>query len=332
MTLIKSALKGLTYTGAIAAVLTGCSSSYRTQTTEAAFPPVGQFANVTGGRVHYVQKGTGPHVVLLHGAGGNLRDFTYDLVDRLADDFTVTAFDRPGLGYTDRVPDVAKGAFATDGDSPAQQARMLRDAAEQIGITDPIVAGHSFGGIVAMAWADIGLTEETPVNAAGIVSFAGVLMPWPDSLGSYYTVNGSPIGGAVIIPLLSAFAPTSTIEGAVEGVFAPNPVPEGYTDHIGAPLAVRQTTFRANVRQVNTLRPHVVDMVTRYPQLTLPIEIIHGTADKTVPDFVHPQEFIKIVDSARLTSLPGVGHMPHHGDPQAAVDAIVRAATRAGLR
>jgi pimeloyl-ACP methyl ester carboxylesterase len=335
MILIKSALKGLSMTGAalgLSALLTGCVSSARTQAAEAAFPPEGQFATVTGGRVHYVQKGSGPHVVLLHGAGGNLRDFTYDLVDRLADDFTVTAFDRPGLGYTDRVPSVATGPFATEGDSPIDQARMLREAADQLGITDPIVAGHSFGGIVAMAWAELGLDEQTPVNASGIVSFAGVLMPWPDGLGAYYTVNGSPIGGAVVIPLISAFAPNSAIETAVAGIFAPDPVPEGYVEHIGGPLAVRQDTFRANVRQVNTLRPHVVEMVKRYPQLTLPIEIIHGTEDKTVPDVVHPLAFVKIVPSARLTSLPGVGHMPHHADPQAAVDAIVRAATRAGLR
>ena len=335
MTLIKLALKGLTYTGlafGLGAALTGWGASSRTQATETAFPPVGQFADITGGRVHYVQKGKGPHVVLLHGAGGNLRDFTFDLVDRLADDFTVTAFDRPGLGYTDRVPEVVKGPFATDGDSPAQQARMLREAAAQIGIENPIVVGHSFGGIVAMAWADIGLTEETPVNASGIVSFAGGLMPWPDDLGTYYTVNGGILGGTIIIPLISAFAPLKTIEGSVDGIFAPDPVPVGYTDYIGAPLAVRQTTFRANVRQVNTLRPHVVEMVKRYPDLTLPIEIIHGTADTTVPDFVHPQEFVKLVPSARLTSLQGVGHMPHHADPQAAVEAIVRAAARAGLR
>ncbi len=335
MTLIRLALKGLSYTGlalGLGALLAGCVASSRTQATEAAFPPVGQFVEVTGGRVHYVQKGSGPHVVLLHGAGGNLRDFTFDLVDRLADDYTVTAFDRPGLGYTDRVPQVAKGPFATAGDAPADQARMLREAATQLGITDPIVAGHSFGGIVAMAWADIGLTEAAPVNASGIVSFAGVLMPWPDGLGAYYTLNGSVLGGTVTIPLIAAFVPISTVEGAIEGIFAPDPVPAGYTEHIGAPLAVRQTTFRANVRQVNTLRPYVVDMVTRYPQITVPIEIIHGTADKTVPLQVHPAEFIKIVDSARLTSMQGIGHMPHHADPQAAVDAINRAAARAGLR
>ena len=335
MTLMKLALKSLIYLAAflgLGALLTGCVSASRTAKAESAFPPIGQFLEVEGSRVHYIQKGQGPHVVLLHGAGGNVRDFTFDLVDRLADDYTVTAFDRPGMGYTDRVPDVPEGPFATEGDSPIAQADVLRAAATQLGITDPVVVGHSFGGIVAMAWANIGLDEAAPVNASAVVSFAGVLMPWPGDLGTYYTLNGGPIGGAIIIPLISAFAPTSTINDTLAGVFAPDPVPDGYIDYFGAPLAVRQVTFRANVRQVNTLRPHVVEMVNDYPRLTLPIEIIHGTADTTVPIDVHPEQLIKIVPSANLTPLIGRGHMPHHADPEAAVAAIRRAAERAGLR
>ena len=314
------------------AVAVGAMTAKQTEATLRDQPPIGDFVEVTGGRIHYVQKGTGPHVVLLHGAGGNLREFTFDLVDRLSDDFTVTAFDRPGMGYSDQSPDVAQGAFATQGDSPHQQAAMLREASGLIGITDPIVAGHSFGGIVAMGWADLGLAEQSPVNAAAIVSFAGVLMPWPDGLGRYYTVNGSALGGAIVIPIITAVASDQQIVDTVASIFAPDPIPDGYLDAIGTRIGLRPAVFRANVRQVNTLRPHVVDLLTRYPQLTLPIEIIHGTADKTVPDFVHPQEFIKIVDSANYVSLPGIGHMPHQADPQAAVDAIMRAATRAGLR
>ena len=317
----------------VAAFLTGCTASYRVRQAEAAFPPIGQFVTVQGGaRVHYIQEGTGPDVVLIHGAGGNLRDFKFDLVDRLTDHYRVTAFDRPGLGYTDRVPGLPDGPFATEGESPFQQATMLREAAAQLGVTDPVVVGHSFGGIVAYAWAVLGLDEESPVNASAMVSFAGVAMPWPGGLGPYYTVNGSAFGGAVTIPLISAFVPTSTVENVIEGTFAPQAAPEGYGDYIGAPLALRPETFRANVRQVNTLRPHAVEMAKRYPELTLPIEILHGTADETVPIDIHSEKMIQLVPSARLTRMEGVGHMPHHVDPQAAVDAIDRAASRAGLR
>lgn len=335
MTWMRLALKTLAYSAAaigLGAALTGYLSSQRAQAAEAAFPPIGQFADVTGGRVHYVQKGNGPHVVLLHGAGGNLRDFTFDLMDRLTDTFTVTAFDRPGLGYTDRVPEVPDGAFATAGDSPTDQAQMLREAAAQLGITDPIVVGHSFGGIVAMAWATMGLDSNDDVNASAVVSLAGVMMPWPGELGAYYTVGGSTLGGAVLVPLIAALTPRNTIRASVEGVFDPQMAPDGYVDYFGGPLAVRPVTFRANVRQVNTLRPHVVQMAQRYPDLTIPVEVLHGTADTTVPISVHPEEAIKLIPGMNLTRLEGIGHMPHHADPQAAVDAINRAASLAGLR
>ena len=211
----------------LGALLTGCSAGLRADRAEAAYPPVGQFVDVTGGQVHYVQDGAGPDVILLHGAGGNLRDYTFDLMGRLTDSYRVTAFDRPGLGYSDRVPGVAKGVLATEGDSPMAQAAMLREAAAALDITDPIIVGHSFGGIVAYAWANQGLEGDTPQNAAAVVSLAGVTMPWPGELGPYYTINGSALGGAVTIPLISAFVPDSTIEEAIVGTFAPQPPHKG---------------------------------------------------------------------------------------------------------
>jgi len=312
-------------------LLTQQRAAARKQVFEAAFPPIGTFVTVAGQRVHYLQKGSGPHVVLIHGAGGNLRDFSYDLIDRLAVDFTVTAFDRPGLGYSDRLTDVADGPFATAGESPQAQAAALREAAAQLGVTAPVVVGHSYGGSVAMAWALAGLADTVVQDASAVVSLGGVLMPWPGRLNRFYRTHGSVLGGIVTIPMIAAFAPETKVDRSVAGVFTPDPVPDGYIAHIGAPLAIRQATFAANVRQVNTLRPHVVAMAEDYPQLTLPIEIIHGTADATVPIAVHPEELVKIVPTAHLTPLQNVGHMPHHADPQAAVTAIKRAATRAGL-
>ena len=328
------ALKALTLT-ALAIGIGGLATAYlanrQAQAAEAAYPPLGSFVEVEGGRVHYVQQGSGPHVILLHGAGGNLREFTFDLMGRLSGTYTVTAFDRPGLGYTDRVPGVTRGPFATEGDPPIAQARMLRDAAEALGIERPVVVGHSFGGIVGLGWAVLALDEESAANPSALVSLAGVAMPWPGDLGWYYTWNGTSLGGAVAIPTISAYVPESVVDQAIAETFTPQDPPDGYKDYIGAPLTIRTDAFRANVRQVNTLRPHVVEMAKRYPDLTLPIEILHGSEDTIVPFSVHTAEIAKIVTSVDVTRLEGVGHMPHHADPEAAVAAVDRAATRAGL-
>ncbi|MEM1302114.1 MAG: alpha/beta hydrolase [Pseudomonadota bacterium] len=291
---------------------------------EAAYPAEGAFVEVDGRQVHYVQAGTGPDVILLHGASGNVRDWTLSFVDAISDRYRVTAFDRPGMGYTDRVAGYG-GAFDADAESPQEQAQFLSQAATQLGIENPIVVGQSFGGAVAYAWA-----LDQP--AAGIVSLAGVALPWPGELGPFYRINGSGLGGAVVPPLISAFVPESYVQSTINGIFAPQDAPEGYEDHIGAPLSIRTDSFRANARQVNTLYPHIQELSARYDGLTLPIEIVHGDADTTVPLAVHSGPFSERVNSANLTVLPGIGHMPQHVAQAESIAAIDRAAARAGLR
>jgi pimeloyl-ACP methyl ester carboxylesterase len=69
-----------------------------------------------------------------------------------------------------------------------------------------------------------------------------------------------------------------------------------------------------------------------YPQITIPVEIVHGDADVTVPLAIHSEPLSRLVPDAHLTVLHGVGHMPHHIYPDTVIAAIDRAAARAGLR
>jgi pimeloyl-ACP methyl ester carboxylesterase len=292
---------------------------------EAAFPPRGQFVTVAGQQVHYIEAGNGPDLVLIHGASGSTRDFSFDFIDRVKDRYRVIAFDRPGLGYTDRISDAFKGPTNTAAESPGQQAAFLKAAADQLGVRDPIVLGHSYGGAVAMAWA----LDHDPAAA---VIVAGATQPWPGGLGPLYGIAGSALGGAAVVPLITAFAPEAQVQAALTEIFAPNPVPEGYLAYIGAPLTLRRETFRANARQVNTLRPHVVEMSARYPSLDLPLEIIHGRADDVVPAAIHSEPLARQVPGANLVLVDDLGHMPHHIVPGQVVAAIDRAAARAGLR
>ncbi|KUF11737.1 alpha/beta fold hydrolase [Pseudoponticoccus marisrubri] len=289
------------------------------------WPAKGQFVEIAGTRVHYVQAGDGPDVVLLHGAGGNLRDFTYGLTDALTQHYRVTAFDRPGLGYTGRASEAYGGAFNPRAESPQVQAALLAGAAQAIGLKRPVVVGHSFGGAVAMAWA---LEHE----AAAVVSLAGAIMPWPGGLDAQYRLIGSRLGGALVPPAVTALTdPMSTAE-TVGRIFAPQAVPEGYLAHVGPGLTLRRATLRANGRQVNVLRPALEQMSTRYDTLDLPVELLHGTADTIVGLDIHSRGAAALLPDAALTVLEDVGHMPHHARPGAALEAIHRAARRAGLR
>jgi pimeloyl-ACP methyl ester carboxylesterase len=264
--------------------------------------------------------------VLIHGASGNTRDFTFDFVDRVKDRYRVTVFDRPGLGWTDRLPGYG-GATNTAAETPAEQAALLHAAAQQLNIANPLVLGHSYGGAVALAWA-----LNHPESTAGLVLLAGASNPWPGDLGALYEINSSAIGGATLVPLLSAFASKSRVDGVVQSIFAPQAPPDGYAGYVGAGLTLRSESLRANAQQVNSLRPHVVEMVKRYPSIQVPTEILHGTDDTVVPLDIHSEPLAGQIPGAVLTRLEGVGHMPHHAAPEAVTDAIDRAARRAGLR
>ena len=101
-----SGLREAVKIGAVAGLLAGCGAilgqtfDSRMMRIVTDYPPEGQILDVGGVPVHAVVRGTGPDVVLIHGASGNTRDFTFDLVDRLADTYRVIVMDRPGLGYT----------------------------------------------------------------------------------------------------------------------------------------------------------------------------------------------------------------------------------------
>lgn len=302
------------------AALTDRQAGTRSEAAMRDFPPEGQFIDVDGRMVHAVVRGKGPDVILLHGAGGSTREWTFSFMDKLSDRYRVIAFDRPGLGYTDRTSDSYERAFTTQAETPAEQAMMLRSAAAALGADAPIIVGHSFGATVALAWA-----LEYPQDVGGVVNLAGPSHPWPGNLGAYYTVNGSSLGGVLVPPIISAFATNQRIEDTVAAIFEPQLVPDGYIEHIGATLSIRPNSLRANTRQVNNLRPFVVEMAPRYRnELTMPIEIVHGDLDEIVPLDIHSIPLSNAIPHATLTVLEGVGHMPHHAAPDVVEDAIDR--------
>jgi pimeloyl-ACP methyl ester carboxylesterase len=286
---------------------------------EASHPPLGQILDVDGVPVHAVVMGDGPDLVLIHGASGNLRDMTFSLAPRLAERYRVIALDRPGLGYTQRIN--------TTGATLAQQADLLSRAALQLGAETPIVVGQSYGGAVALAWA-----VHHPDRVSALVPVAAASNPWDTPLDLLYRVTSHPLGSALVVPVLTAFVSDDRIDRALVGIFAPQAVPAGYGRYVGAGLTLRRRTLRANAAQRANLLSEIEAQVPLYPGIGVPTEIVHGTADTTVGLSLHSEKLVRQIPGATLTRLDGIGHMPHHVAEDAVVEAIDRAAARAGLR
>jgi len=280
-------------------------------------PPEGEFVALTEGQLHAIVRGEGPDLVMIHGANGNARDFSFDLVARMAEDFRVIAFDRPGFGYSDDFGEPL---------SPMAQAEILRRGAEQLDIQNPIVLGHSYGGAVALAWA-----LDAGDDIAGLTLLAPASHPWPGELGLWYRVSASPLGQHVILPMVANLTPRAFLKASLERVFQPDPVPDGYLDHLGADLTLRTNQLQINARQVDSLKGYLEDMSPEYAALDVPIEVIHGREDRTVGLQYHAERLEEDVERVNLNRVDGMGHLPHHADPELVAETIRRTAERAGV-
>ncbi len=294
----------------------GCAMIPSPSQIEAQNPPVGSFVEADGLRIHYVEMGPPDAipVVLVHGATGNLNDMTFDLAPRLADRFRVIAFDRPGLGWSQR-PE-------KEGWRPAVQTAILRVAAARLGVERPVVVGHSWGGAVATAWA----LQDPTIRGAAIL--AGASMPWSDGddwLTPLKTSSAAAWVGASVFRLM---ADGDGGASAAARIFRPQPVPEGYLAHLQPELLLRPETFRNNTEDIQRLDGALARQSQGYPQMVPPLEILHGEADRIVSPQIHSAALAQVVPHARLELLPGVGHMLHHVDPGRVTAAVERLAAK----
>src|ERR1700730_10145962 len=128
-------------------------------------PPAGQFLEVNGVRLHYIERGSGTPLVLLHGNGSMIQDFeSSGLIDLAAKNYRVIVFDRPGFGHSDRPRNVVW--------TPAAQAELINSALHRLGVSHAIILGHSWGASVAVA-----LALKYPKLVQGLVLASGYCYP-----------------------------------------------------------------------------------------------------------------------------------------------------------
>ena len=194
---------------------------------------------VTGGRLHYLEAGPPDGrargtVVLLHGASANAADPMLALGGRLADRYRVLAFDRPGHGWSDRIP----GAEAA---SPARQATAIAEALRRLDVAKAVVVGHSYAGSLLPH-----LALDHPDVTGAILIVAGVTHPWPGEAISWYYTSAASALGWLFTRTLTAPLGSVLIGPTVKTVFAPQAAPAAYAEKAQIALVLRPPVFRAN--------------------------------------------------------------------------------------
>jgi pimeloyl-ACP methyl ester carboxylesterase len=272
-------------------------------------PPLGAFLTVDGVRVHYIERGSGTPLVLLHGNVVRLQDFlSSGLFDRLAERYRVIAFDRPGFGYTERPRDRLWTARA--------QAELLQKALVEIGVEQPIVLGHSWGTLVAL---ELALRKELAVRRIVLVS--GYYYPTARLDVPIAAAPAIPVIGDVMRYTVSAVSARMLLNRTVKAMFSPQRVPPHFVPGLVREMMLRPWQLRANAEDAALMIPAAAALQKRYGELTMPAVILAGAADKVVDPDRHARELSSELRDSELRVVPGLGHMVHYF----AVDEIVSA-------
>lgn len=274
-----------------------------TKWLENQFPPLGQFVEVDGERLHYLAEGKGQPIVLLHGANASLRDMEASIFHDLAKEFQVIAFDRPGYGYSTR----------KNGDwpNPDIQAALIEKALTKLKIKKPFVVGHSLAGSVVMAY-----LLRFPQHVAGGALLAGATHPWDTGVSPNVQVASSPLIGRLFTSAIVMPVGQIVFDGAIKNVFSPEEPTPAYYEETGAVLALRSGPFRASAQDVKNLSPFLEQQSARYEEIEAPLLMIAAEKDTIVPAWNHAERVAKVLPHAQLVEIAGAGHALHHSRKQ----------------
>ena len=276
---------------------------------EADNPPVGRFIEVDGVTLHYLEQGTGEPVVLLHGNGTMIQDFTLSgIVESLAKDHRVIAFDRPGFGYSDR-PD---GRIWNQ----AAQAELVYAALQQLGVEKPVVVGHSWGTMVATA-----LALAHPESVGRLVLMSGYYYPTPRLDVPALSMPAVPVIGTVLRNTISPLLSRAMWPMIRRAMFGPAPVTEGFR-RWPVWMTLRPSQLRASAAETAMMIPGAWTMSDDYSALKMPVTILAGDGDKIVNTEIQSERLHREVPQSQLQVIPGAGHMVHHIAPSEVVSAI----------
>ncbi|MEM8597774.1 MAG: alpha/beta fold hydrolase BchO, partial [Pseudomonadota bacterium] len=258
--------------------------------------------------------GDGPDLLLLHGLGAASHSWRHQ-IEPLARQFRVIVPDLPGHGFSERPP--------MNGLSLPGMAKRLAALLEALEVVPALIVGHSAGAAVATR-----LALDGAAAPRAVLAFNGAFLPFEGLAGQVFP----PLAKALTMnPFVSRFfslgaiMDPASIERLITGTGSRLDA-EGLAlyrrllrcpGHVDAALG---TMARWN------LEPLVADL----PQLTAPLILAHGTADRAIPSGAM-EAVAETVPDARIVALGGLGHLAHEEAPDRATAVVLEVARGAGL-
>jgi pimeloyl-ACP methyl ester carboxylesterase len=275
-----------------------------TRRVESRYAPTGEFIDVEGTRLHYIDRGHGRPVVLIHGNAGFVQDWSA-VVPALTEEYRVLALDRPGHGASSR-------PSARDV-TPDAQAQLIHAALERLQVKCPLLVGFSWGGGLSLIYA-----LRYPQESCGLVLIAPRAFPDEATRSFAYRVGRTPILGDVFRYTVMVPMARRIIRRRLTAGYAPDsPVEKHLLTAID--LWSRPGQAAATVWDSQNLGEALHSYSQRYQQISMPALILVGAHDSPERESV---PLSKQIPNAQLTVLPDTGHLIPQVRPEAVIEAV----------
>jgi len=299
----------------VAAILGGpvIFTAVTARRVEQALPPRGQFIEVSGARIHYLDKGTGPSIVIIHGLGGQIGNFTYALLDRLTDEFRVILMDRPGSGYSTRAPG-ATGRLT-------EQVAIVAEFIGKLGLQRPLLVGHSLGGAIALG---VALDHPEVVKALALVA---PLTHVPKQVPAPFRALDIKSNLLRWLVAWTVATPIGIRRGKaiLDAIFSPDIAPADFPIRGGGILGLRPRSFYNTSLEMRAVNLDLWAMAARYASLRVPVRILYGKNDQVLSPQLNGEVLQAETPMVSLELVAG-GHMLPISAPDVTAEFIKHAA------
>jgi pimeloyl-ACP methyl ester carboxylesterase len=306
---VRSVLKALA--ALVVAVVGGLTLLGALQRPDTRLPAgaIGNHVQIGATAIRYAQAGQGRDVLLLHGSPGSVEDWS-PVFDRLAERFRVTAFDRPGHGYSGgaELPHTLE-----------ENARLTLEVIHALRLRDVVVVGHSYGGATSLA-----LATRNPKEARAFV-IVGSRAHGPVPVEELYRLLCLPMFGTGLAAVAAPWVGPARIESGIRSSFGPNlaAMPAEFLSQRAA-LWGRPTVTHTLACERVTLEASLGAMALHYAEIRKPVFLVYGEQDAR--NYRDAGSLTGEIPGATLVSLPNTGHYVQYARPDALIHVIEQAA------
>lgn len=278
-------------------------------------PPIGHFVEIDGERVHYIERGEGPAILLIHGLGGHLHHMR-PIIEHFGSGYRLIALDRPGSGYSSRRSD-ATGRLS-------EQAVFIARFIDALELGRPLIVGHSLGGAIALSTA-----LSHPEKVAGLALIAPLTGGYREVPPEFRPLHiPSPlrrwlVSNTIAVPMSLRNAPRT-----LAFVFGPQQPPADFAIEGGALAGLRPSHIYATSTDLVALGHDLEALYGRYGEIRVPTAILFGAADRVLDHRVHGLGMEGRIEGIEIEILDGIGHMPQYAARDRVIAFVRRMANR----